>query len=68
MNEVTVGGRGLRLGQLLKLLGLVDTGGAARSLLDSGEVRVNGEVETRRGRQLAPGDVVEAAGESVTLR
>lgn len=68
MNEVTVGDRGLRLGQLLKLLGLVDTGGAARSLLDSGEVRVNGDVETRRGRQLAPGDVVEAAGESVTLR
>jgi ribosome-associated protein len=68
MTEVTVGDQGLRLGQLLKLVGLVDTGGAARSLLDSGEVRVNGEVETRRGRQLAPGDVVEAAGASVTLR
>lgn len=68
MTEVTLGDRGLRLGQLLKLVGLVETGGAARSLLDSGEVRVNGEVETRRGRQLAPGDVVEAGGESVTLR
>lgn len=68
MNEVTVGDRGLRLGQLLKLANLVDTGGAARSLLESGAVRVNGEVETRRGRQLAAGDVVEVGGERITLR
>ena len=68
MTEVTAGDRGLRLGQLLKLVDAVDTGGAARALLESGAVRVNGEVETRRGRQLAPGDVVEVGGETVTVR
>jgi ribosome-associated protein len=68
VTEVTAGDRGLRLGQLLKLVDAVDTGGAARALLESGAVRVNGEVETRRGRQLAPGDVIEVGGETVTVR
>lgn len=68
MTEVTAGDRGLRLGQLLKLVDVVGTGGAARALLETGAVRVNGEVETRRGRQLAPGDVVEVGGETVTVR
>ncbi len=66
--DVAIGEQGIRLGQLLKLVNLVDSGGAARGLLGSGEVRVNGEVETRRGRQLAPGDVVDCAGEHVVLR
>ncbi len=65
--DVEVGERGIRLGQLLKLATLVETGGAARGLLESGEVRVNGEVETRRGRQLSVGDVVECGQERVTL-
>jgi ribosome-associated protein len=65
--DVEVGERGIRLGQLLKLANLVETGGAARGLLESGEVRVNGEVETRRGRQLGVGDVVECGEERVTL-
>ena len=65
--DVQVGERGIRLGQLLKLANLVETGGAARGLLESGEVRVNGEVETRRGRQLGVGDVVECGDERVTL-
>jgi ribosome-associated protein len=65
--DVDVGERGIRLGQLLKLANLVETGGAARGLLESGEVRVNGEVETRRGRQLGVGDVVECGPERVTL-
>ena len=65
--DVEVGERGIRLGQLLKLADLVETGGAARGLLESGEVRVNGEVETRRGRQLGVGDVVECGEERVTL-
>jgi ribosome-associated protein len=66
--DVEVGERGIRLGQLLKLVNLVESGGAARGLLESGDVRVNGEVETRRGRQLAAGDVVDCAGETVSLR
>ncbi|MBD7919489.1 MULTISPECIES: RNA-binding S4 domain-containing protein [Cellulomonas] len=49
----------IRLGQFLKLGGIADTGGQARALLDDGAVTVNGEPETRRGRQLRPGDVVE---------
>ena len=65
--DVAVGERGIRLGQLLKLVGLVDSGGAARGLIESGEVRVNGEPEVRRGRQLAAGDVVECAGERISL-
>jgi ribosome-associated protein len=67
MTDFAPGPEGIRLGQLLKLLGLVETGGAAREVLASGDVRVNGEVETRRGRQLAAGDVVEIGDERVDL-
>jgi ribosome-associated protein len=57
----------IRLGQFLKLADLVDTGADAKGLLAQGLVRVNGEVETRRGRQLAAGDVVELAGRRVVV-
>jgi ribosome-associated protein len=57
----------IRLGQLLKLAGIADSGGEARELVQEGLVRVNGEVETRRGRQLRHGDVVEAGGERVRV-
>lgn len=66
MSEVSVGEAGIRLGQLLKLAGVVDSGGAARAVLAEGGVTVNGEVETRRGRQLRPGDVVDVGGERIT--
>jgi ribosome-associated protein len=49
----------IRLGQLLKLAGVIGSGADVKDLLDSEEVLVNGERETRRGRQLHPGDVVE---------
>jgi len=48
----------IRLGQFLKLAGLAESGAEARELVTEGEVRVNGEVDTRRGRQLHRGDVV----------
>ncbi|MFF3064384.1 RNA-binding S4 domain-containing protein [Oerskovia sp. NPDC057915] len=48
----------IRLGQFLKLASLVDSGAQARDLISEGEVQVNGEVDTRRGRQLRKGDVV----------
>jgi ribosome-associated protein len=57
----------IKLGQFLKLADLVDTGADAKGLLAQGLVRVNGEVETRRGRQLVAGDVVECAGRRVTV-
>ena len=58
---------GIRLGQFLKLAGLADTGADARVLLDLGEVEVNGEAESRRGRQLRPGDVVAVGEEQVRV-
>ena len=50
---------GVTLGQALKASNLVGSGGEAKVLIQGGEVRVNGEVETRRGRKLQKGDVVE---------
>ena len=57
----------IKLGQFLKLADLVDTGADAKGLLAQGLVRVNGDVETRRGRQLVDGDVVELAGRRVRV-
>ena len=57
----------IRLGQLLKAAGLVDTGGEAKALLADGAVTVNGEVETRRGRQLRAGDEVVVDDASVRV-
>ncbi|WP_127128276.1 RNA-binding S4 domain-containing protein [Georgenia sp. SYP-B2076] len=51
----------IRLGQFLKLANLAESGANARELITDGEVSVDGEVETRRGRQLAPGMLVEVA-------
>jgi ribosome-associated protein len=57
----------IKLGQFLKLSDLVDTGADAKGLLAQGLVRVNGDVENRRGRQLVVGDVVECAGRRVRV-
>jgi ribosome-associated protein len=62
--DVPIRGESIRLGQLLKLAGVVEGGGEVKALLAETEVLVNGERETRRGRQLRPGDVV-AAGEAL---
>ncbi|GAB6938403.1 RNA-binding S4 domain-containing protein [Isoptericola variabilis] len=51
----------IRLGQFLKLAGLAESGTHARDLVADGEVSVNGEAETRRGRQLVRGDRVTVA-------
>ena len=58
---------GTTLGQALKIWGLVGTGGEAKVLIQFGEVLVNGEVETRRGRRLQPGDVVEVGDEQMVV-
>ena len=57
----------IRLGQLLKLAGVAGTGAEAKALLAEGTVTVNGEVETRRGRQLHAGDVIAAGDEQVRV-
>jgi ribosome-associated protein len=53
----------IKLEQFLKLAQVTSTGGQAKLLIQSGQVRVNGVVETRRGRKLRPGDRVEVGGE-----
>ena len=65
--EIPIRGHMIRLGQLLKLAGVAQDGGEAKALLEDGHVHVNGEVELRRGRQLHPGDVVTAAGETLQV-
>ena len=52
----------IRLDALLKLAGAVDTGGRAKFVVQGGEVQVNGEVCTMRGKKLRPGDTVDYAG------
>ncbi len=67
MRDVAIDSDMIRLGQFLKLADLVDTGGEAKILIASGDVTVNGEVDTRRGRQLHPGDVVIVQGRSARV-
>jgi ribosome-associated protein len=63
MRDVPIRGDEIGLGQLLKFVGIAESGGAARALLEDGVVRVNGEPEARRGRRLHHGDVVEVESE-----
>jgi ribosome-associated protein len=58
---------GTTLGQALKVASLVGSGGEAKVLIQAGEVLVNGEVETRRGRKLEEGDVVEVGEERLEV-
>ena len=60
--DVAIRDDSIRLGQFLKLANLVESGADAKPAVQQGLVRVNGEVETRRGRQLRRGDVVELGG------
>jgi ribosome-associated protein len=61
IEDVPIREGGIRLGQLLKFVGIADSGADAAALIAAGDVRVDGEVETRRGRQLDHGAVVEVA-------
>lgn len=67
MQEITIRGDMIRLGQLLKLASIVGSGGDAKAMLAAGLVTVNGDPEERRGRQLHDGDVVDADGEVVRI-
>ncbi len=57
----------IRLQDLLKLCGLCDTGGFAKVVIQNGEVKVNGEVCTMRGKKLRPGDCAEFEEVTVTV-
>ncbi len=60
--ELRPGEESIRLGQLLKLVDAVPTGAQVKDVLLTGTVRVNGELEERRGRQVRRGDVVSVEG------
>ena len=53
----------IKLDQFLKVMGVVQTGGQAKLLIQAGEVTVNGQIETRRGRKLMTGDRISVMGE-----
>ena len=63
--DVPIRDESIRLGQLLKLAGVVDDGAMAREVVERGLVAVNGEVDTRRGRQVRPGDTVTFESETI---
>ena len=65
--NVPIRDESIRLGQFLKLANLVETGSEAKPVITGGAVLVNGEVETRRGRQLVKGDVVTLGGVSARV-
>ena len=67
VDEVPIRGSMIRLGQLLKLVGLIDTGAEVKAFLSTEQVSVNGEKEVRRGRQLRPGDVVRIGQRELRL-
>lgn len=67
VDQVPIRDESIRLGQFLKLANLIDTGADAKLVIADGLVSVNDEVETRRGRQLHDGDVVELGGISVRV-
>lgn len=57
----------IKLGQALKAAGLVESGVDAKYAVQGGEVRVNGRTETRRGKKLVSGDVVEYKGDTIRI-
>ena len=67
MKEVWIQDEFIKLGQALKLAGLVSSGIEAKIVVQDGEVKVNGETDTRRGRKLYAGDIFEYNGNKVTV-
>lgn len=62
MRQVEIYSEFITLGQLLKMAGVIGTGGEARDYLAEAQITVNGEPENRRGRKIRPGDVVVIEG------
>lgn len=57
----------IKLGQVLKAAGLVESGAEAKQAIQDGDVKVNGEADTRRGRKLHDGDIVEYEGKTIKI-
>jgi len=67
MQEIKIDTEFIKLDQLLKLIDIASTGGHAKFLILEGLVKVNGEVEMRRGRKLKPQDIVEVEGQKIKV-
>ncbi|SET51678.1 RNA-binding S4 domain-containing protein [[Clostridium] polysaccharolyticum] len=67
METVTIKNEFIKLGQALKLAGLVSNGVDAKFVIQDGKVLLNGEVETRRGKKVYSGDVIEFNGSQVKI-
>ena len=66
--EITIKDEIIKLGQALKLAGLVSSGVDAKFIIQDGQVKVNGNIDTRRGKKLYPGDNFEFDGTVVTVK
>lgn len=58
----------IRLGQILKMSGIAENGGSAKAMIQEGRVKVNGSVILQRGKQIVPGDKIEAMGETILVQ
>ena len=67
MEKILIHTEFIKLDSLLKLAGLVETGGEAKLLIQNGQVEVNGEVCTMRGKKLRPGDTVSFQGKQYAV-
>ena len=67
MDSIYIRDEFIKLGQAMKLAGLIDSGLEAKIVIQNGEVKVNGEVDTRRGKKLVPGDIFEYEGNRVKV-
>ena len=67
MKTITITTEFIKLQDLLKFANMVETGGEAKELIQGGEVQVNGETCTMRGKKIRPGDVVAFDGQKLTV-
>ncbi|HET6227097.1 MAG TPA: RNA-binding S4 domain-containing protein [Bacteroidia bacterium] len=67
MNTFKIKGEFIQLNQLIKAMGWTENGAAANSLIDAGQVKVNGNVEYRKRNKLVPGDKINFKNEQVTI-
>ena len=67
MDTIQINTEFIKLDSLLKFAGMVETGGEAKELIQAGQVKLNGEVCTMRGKKCVPGDVVALDGHTITV-
>ncbi len=67
MEKITIRDEFIKLGQAMKLAGLIDSGVEAKEVIQGGQVQVNGETDLRRGRKLVPGDTFTYKGKTVQV-